>query len=76
MPPAKSKQTHDDPKSETPSLKDRNGHITKDTPHTNGSKLRRVASSTGSQLRDATINSPSMTATPAAVAQPANAPGV
>ncbi|KAK8010493.1 hypothetical protein PG990_009458 [Apiospora arundinis] len=57
MPPAKSKTAnHDDSKSETPSLKERNGHgpNAKDHGHQTNGKLRRVASSTGSALRDAT----------------------
>ncbi|GAP86225.1 hypothetical protein SAMD00023353_0303690 [Rosellinia necatrix] len=53
MPPAKSKVIHDDAKSDTASLKERNGHSSKDTHKTNG-KLQRVASSTGSQLKEAT----------------------
>ncbi|ORY65478.1 uncharacterized protein BCR38DRAFT_432898 [Pseudomassariella vexata] len=72
MPP-KSKTNHDDAKSETPSVKERNGHGSYNHHHSSG-KLRRVASSTGSQLRDVTsINGQESTATAAtaaAVTQP------
>ncbi|KAI0537599.1 hypothetical protein GGR58DRAFT_513689 [Xylaria digitata] len=53
MPSAKSKANHDDAKSDTASLKERNGHGPKDTHKQNG-KLQRVASSTGSQLKETT----------------------
>ncbi|OTA69550.1 hypothetical protein K449DRAFT_396866 [Hypoxylon sp. EC38] len=74
MPPAKSKANHDDSKSETASVKDRNGHGSNH--HQSNGKLRRVASSTGSQLRDVTaVNGNSSTA-PAPVSQPGHAPGL
>ncbi|KAI0508359.1 hypothetical protein F5B22DRAFT_402116 [Xylaria bambusicola] len=75
MPPAKSKATHEDAKSDTASLKERNGHGTKDGHKTNG-KLQRVASSTGSQLKEA-ASAKGSTSTPAAatVLQPI-APGL
>ncbi|KAK8051226.1 hypothetical protein PG993_002611 [Apiospora rasikravindrae] len=81
MPPAKSKTAnHDDSKSETPSVKERNGHgANKDHGHQTNGKLRRVASSTGSTLRDATKATtnghPPVTAEPPA-AQPAAAPAL
>ncbi len=74
MPPAKSKANHDDAKSDTASLKERNGHAPKDTHKTNG-KLQRVASSTGSQLKEATSAKGSATTTAVPVPQPV-APGV
>ncbi|OTB03734.1 hypothetical protein M426DRAFT_321439 [Hypoxylon sp. CI-4A] len=68
MPPAKSKANHDDAKSETASVKDRSNN------HSNG-KLRRVASSTGTQLRDVSAtNGASSTAAP--TSQPGSAPGL
>ncbi|KAK6087425.1 chaperone DnaJ [Seiridium cupressi] len=72
MPPSKSKANHDDPKAETPSTKERNGHGTKENHHVNGgSKLRRVASSAGSNLRETTaVNGHPPAATTAAVTQP------
>lgn len=73
MPPAKSKANHDDTKSDTASLKERNGHGPKDNHKSNG-KLQRVASSTGSQLKEVTSAKGTTTATSAA--QPAIAPGV
>ncbi|KAI0132053.1 hypothetical protein BJ170DRAFT_612225 [Xylariales sp. AK1849] len=64
MPPKISKTNLDDSKSETASIKERNGLPTKENHQTNG-KLRRVASSTGTQLRDATAaNGQSSTVTP------------
>ncbi|KAI1264217.1 hypothetical protein F5Y18DRAFT_88264 [Xylariaceae sp. FL1019] len=64
MPPAKSKAAnHDDAKSETPSLKDRNGHGPNGS-HKTTSKMQRIASSTGSQLKEATSAS-SVTTAPA-----------
>ncbi|KAI0482521.1 hypothetical protein GGR56DRAFT_620259 [Xylariaceae sp. FL0804] len=78
MPPAKSKSNHhnhDDSKSETASVKDRNGHGSKDHQRSNG-KLQRVASSTGSQLKDATSVNGSSAAPAAAVSQPASTPGL
>ncbi|KAI1482623.1 hypothetical protein F4774DRAFT_370266 [Daldinia eschscholtzii] len=74
MPPAKSKANHDDAKSETASVKDRNGHGSNHN-HSNG-KLRRVGSSTGSQLRDVTsVNGGSSTASTSA-SQPNHTPGL
>ncbi|CAJ2502113.1 Uu.00g049660.m01.CDS01 [Anthostomella pinea] len=77
MPPAKSKTSHDDAKSETASVKNQNGHGSNNHHQTNG-KLRRVASSTGSQLRDVTsVNGNGSTTAPAApVSQPTTAPGL
>ncbi|KAI0593848.1 hypothetical protein F4775DRAFT_471901 [Biscogniauxia sp. FL1348] len=78
MPPAKSKSNHDDSKPDTASVKERNGHGANHHHQTNG-KMRRVGSSTGSQLRDAhTTNGSSSTAPPAAqpVTQPTNTPGL
>jgi histone deacetylase complex subunit SAP30 len=81
MPPAKSKTNHDDSKSETMSVKERNGHGSHKDHQTSG-KLRRVASSTGTQSRDltkvtATVNGQSPTATAEApAAQPASPPGL
>lgn len=82
MPPAKSKTAnHDDSKSETPSVKERNGHgpNSKDHGHQTNGKLRRVASSTGSTLRDttkaATNGHPPVTVE-APAAQPAATPAV
>ncbi|GAW22976.1 hypothetical protein ANO14919_125230 [Xylariales sp. No.14919] len=69
MPSAKSKANHDDAKSDTASLKERNGHGTKDTHKPNG-KLQRVVSSTGSQLKEATSVKGSTTTTTALVPQP------
>ncbi|KAK7981777.1 hypothetical protein PG988_004015 [Apiospora saccharicola] len=81
MPPAKSKTAnHDDSKSETPSVKERNGHgANKDHGHQTNGKLRRVASSTGSTLRDATkptINGHPPVTTEVAATQPAATPAV
>lgn len=74
MPPAKSKANHDDAKSETASVKERNGHGSNH--HQTNGKLRRVASSTGSQLRDVNGVNGSPATAPAPVPQPAHAPGV
>ncbi|KAH9897226.1 hypothetical protein F4778DRAFT_744840 [Xylariomycetidae sp. FL2044] len=74
MPPAKSKQNQDDEKSETSSLKDRNGHGS-NSHHANG-KLRRVGSSTGSQLKDVTNVNGSSAATTAPASQPASSSGL
>ncbi|KAK8128404.1 hypothetical protein PG984_009512 [Apiospora sp. TS-2023a] len=81
MPPAKSKTAnHDDSKSETPSAKERNGHgANKDHGHQTNGKLRRVASSTGSTLRDATkatTNGHPPVTTEVAAAQPAATPAL
>lgn len=78
MPPAKSKTNQDDSKSETTSTKDRNGHASKDHHNTNGgTKLRRVASSAGTNLKEAaTVNGHSTATTVAVVAQPNPPPGV
>ncbi|KAI0396302.1 hypothetical protein F5Y17DRAFT_420351 [Xylariaceae sp. FL0594] len=74
MPPAKSKanQNHEDTKSDTASVKERNGHSS-NTTHRSSSKLQRVASSTGSHLKDANKG---LATTPAATAQPPPAPGL
>ncbi|RWA14928.1 hypothetical protein EKO27_g205 [Xylaria grammica] len=69
MPSAKSKANHDDAKSDTASLKERNGHGTKDTHKPNG-KLQRVVSSAGFQLKEATSVKGSTTTTTAPVPQP------
>lgn len=74
MPPAKSKANHDDSKSETASVKDRNGHGTNH--HQSNGKLRRVASSTGTQLRDVTATNGGSSTTAAPTSQPSHAPGV
>lgn len=76
MAPAKSKANHDDSKSETASVKEAKDHKSNNH-HANG-KLRRVASSNGSNLRDVTMaNGQSSTATTAPpVTQPANVPGL
>lgn len=78
MPPAKSKVNHDDSKPETANAKERNNHGSKENNHTNGgTKLRRVASSAGSNLREVTtVNGHSNIATPATVTQPNPPPGV
>lgn len=81
MPPAKSKTAnHDDSKSETLSVKERIGHgANKDHGHQTNGKLRRVASSTGSTLRDATkatTNGHPPVTTEAPAAQPAATPAV
>ncbi|KAJ8106333.1 hypothetical protein ONZ43_g7100 [Nemania bipapillata] len=75
MPPAKSKANHDDAKSDTASLKERNGHGPKDTHKANG-KLQRVASSTGSQLKEAASAKGLTAATSAPVQQPVITPGL
>ncbi|KAI0404168.1 hypothetical protein F4802DRAFT_568180 [Xylaria palmicola] len=74
MPPAKSKAL-DDAKSDTTSLKERNGHGPKDAHKQNG-KLQRGASSMGSQLKDATSAKGSTAAATAAESQPAIPPGL
>ncbi|ETS82577.1 hypothetical protein PFICI_04453 [Pestalotiopsis fici W106-1] len=75
MPPAKSRANQDDSKSDAPSTKEKNGTGSKDN-HTNGgTKLRRVASSAGSNLKEvATVNGHSAVATTPAAAQPAPPP--
>jgi len=74
MPSAKSKANHEDAKSDTASVKERNGHGPNHIHRSNG-KLQRVASSTGSHLKD--VNSKGLATTPTApVAQPATTPGV
>ncbi|KAI1393951.1 uncharacterized protein F4822DRAFT_386513 [Hypoxylon trugodes] len=75
MPPAKSKanQNHDDSKSETASVKDRNGHGPNH--HQSNGKIRRVASSTGTQRDVATVNGNSST-TSAPGNQAVHAPGL
>ncbi|KAI1367334.1 hypothetical protein F5Y08DRAFT_298895 [Xylaria arbuscula] len=74
MPAPKSKANHDDAKSDTASLKERNGHGSKDNHKPNG-KLQRVASSTGSQLKEIT-SAKGSTATPAAPAPQPIPPGL
>ncbi|KAI4859676.1 hypothetical protein F4820DRAFT_143619 [Hypoxylon rubiginosum] len=74
MPPAKSKANHDDTKSETASVKDRNGHGSNH--HQTNGKLRRVASSTGSQLRGVNAVNGSPVTAPTPVPQPGHAPGL
>ncbi|KAH6659825.1 hypothetical protein BKA67DRAFT_29840 [Truncatella angustata] len=80
MPPAKLKTNHhDDSKSETPNSREKNSHVTKDNHHTNGgTKMRRVASSAGSNLREVTlVNGHSAAAiAPPPVAPPAAPPGL
>ncbi|KAI1828453.1 hypothetical protein F4861DRAFT_487580 [Xylaria intraflava] len=73
MPPAKAKANQDDAKSDTASLKERNGQ--KESHKSNG-KLQRVASSTGSQLKDATSARGSTNTSTAPVSQPPAAPGL
>ncbi|KAI3329201.1 hypothetical protein HD806DRAFT_530601 [Xylariaceae sp. AK1471] len=75
MPSAKLKANLDDAKSDTASIKERNGHGSNNTHKSNG-KLQRVASSTGSQLKDATSAKGSMNAPTAPVPQPTNTPGL
>ena len=66
MPPAKSvRNGHDDPKAETPNPKEKNGHHA--GVHQSNGKLRRVASSTGSNLRE--VTSANAVTTPAPAAQ-------
>ncbi|KAJ2986450.1 hypothetical protein NUW58_g5025 [Xylaria curta] len=74
MPPAKSKVNHDDVKSDTASLKERNGHGPKDAHKPNG-KLQRVASSTGSQPKEAPSAKALTTAATAPASLPTTAPG-
>ena len=73
MPPAKSRANHDDSKSEAPNPKDKSGHGS--TGHQTNGKARRIASVTGSQLREVTNVSPSTAAPPVAQDAAAN-PGV
>lgn len=75
MPPAKLKANHDETKSDTASLKERNGHGPKDAHKPNG-KLQRVASSTGSQSKEAASAKGPTNATAAPVTQPTSTPGV
>lgn len=84
MPPAKSARNgQDDPKTETPTPKEKNGHHS--AVHQSNGKLRRVASSTGSNLREVTsasaVNTTPSAQTPATGAASApdtntNNPGV
>ncbi|KAH8166259.1 hypothetical protein CIB48_g2015 [Xylaria polymorpha] len=76
MPPAKSKVNHEDAKSDTASLKERNGHGAKDSHHKSNGKLQRVASSTGSQLREATSAKGLTATTTAPASQPTTTPGL
>ncbi|KAK3687521.1 hypothetical protein B0T22DRAFT_457404 [Podospora appendiculata] len=76
MAPAKSARNgQDDSKSETPNPKEKNGHA--HVQQSNG-KLRRVASSTGSNLREVTTaaTAPVPPASTAAAAQEASNPGL
>ncbi|KAI8624263.1 hypothetical protein F5Y19DRAFT_467906 [Xylariaceae sp. FL1651] len=75
MPSAKSKTNHDETKSDTASLKERNGHGPNNSHKPNG-KLQRVASSTGSQLKEATSANGLTSAPTTAVSQPTNTPGL
>ncbi|KAI1162419.1 hypothetical protein F5B18DRAFT_384424 [Nemania serpens] len=75
MPPAKLKANHDETKSDTASLKERNGHGPKDAHKPNG-KLQRVASSTGSQSKEAASAKGPTNATAAPVTQPTSTPGL
>ncbi|KAM7195667.1 hypothetical protein V8F20_007411 [Naviculisporaceae sp. PSN 640] len=68
MPPKAVRNGHDDPKAETPNSKEKNGHSNS---HQSNGKLRRVASSTGSNLREVT----SAGAATAAASAPTSAPG-
>ncbi|KAI1324156.1 hypothetical protein F5Y16DRAFT_313594 [Xylariaceae sp. FL0255] len=72
MPPAKLKTNHDDAKSETASLKERNGHG--HNTHKPNGKLQRVASSNGSQRKEAPAVNGSAAVT--TMIQPANTPGL
>ncbi|KAL7629055.1 hypothetical protein AAE478_000573 [Parahypoxylon ruwenzoriense] len=71
--PAKSKANHDDTKSETASVKDRNGHGSNN--HQSNGKSRRAANSTGPQSRDVAAVNGSSTAPPP-VTQPNHTPGL
>ncbi|KAI1176768.1 hypothetical protein F4777DRAFT_545081 [Nemania sp. FL0916] len=75
MPPAKTKNNLDDAKSDTASLKERNGHGPKDVHKPNG-KLQRVASSTGSQLKESSTAKGSTMAPAVSMPQPADTPGL
>lgn len=68
MPPKAARNGHDDPKAETPTSKEKNGNS--GSYQSNG-KLRRVASSTGSNLREVT----SVGAGTATTSAPTSAPG-
>ncbi|KAK4448096.1 hypothetical protein QBC34DRAFT_118758 [Podospora aff. communis PSN243] len=73
MAPKTSRAAQDDSKSETPNLKEKNG--TANAHHTNG-KMRRVASSAGTNAREATNGSAGPVASPAtAPTSTAAAPG-
>ncbi|KAI1498706.1 hypothetical protein F5X99DRAFT_392374 [Biscogniauxia marginata] len=79
MPPAKSKLNHDDSKPETASVKERNGNGSNNHNHQTNGKMRRVGSSTGSQLRDANATNGSSSIAPPtaqAVSQPAHTLGL
>ncbi|KAI1118728.1 hypothetical protein F5Y14DRAFT_397469 [Nemania sp. NC0429] len=78
MPPAKLKANHDDTKSEPASLKERNGHGPKEAhnAHKPNGKLQRIASSTGSQLKEANSAKGPTNATAAPMAQPTTVPGL
>ena len=65
MPPKASRNGHDDSKSETPNSKEKNGHAASNS--VSNGKMRRVASSAGSNLREVT-NAPIVTLS-AAVAE-------
>ncbi|KAI1336308.1 hypothetical protein F5Y15DRAFT_395232 [Xylariaceae sp. FL0016] len=71
MPSAKSKTNHDDGKSDTTSVKERNGHGHGPKDHRTNGKLQRVASSTGSNLKDASaVNGSSAAPAAPPVSQP------
>lgn len=75
MPPKGSRAAvHDDSKSDTPA-KDKNGHAHANAAHHSNGKLRRVASSTGSNLRDVT-NAASLPSPAVPEAAAANAPAL
>jgi hypothetical protein len=69
MPPAKSSKTgHEDSKADVANPKERNGHVSANN-HSNG-KLRRVASSSGTQIRDTAIASANPPPTQPATSEP------
>ncbi|KAI1437573.1 hypothetical protein GGR50DRAFT_692091 [Xylaria sp. CBS 124048] len=73
MPPAKAKANQEDTKSDTASTKERNGH--KDNHRANG-KLQRIASSTGSQLKEVTLARGLANTSAASASQPTATPGL
>ncbi|KAI5866769.1 hypothetical protein GGS23DRAFT_288119 [Durotheca rogersii] len=81
MPPAKSKVNHDDAKSETASVKDRNGHAPGHghgpNNHQPNGKSRRAGNSAGSQPRDvAAVNGSLALTAPTPTTQPGQTPGL